>query len=88
MRRVSLHRDKSEPEIVKALEALGWKWCPVYARNKPDGFAAKGGRTVAIENKTGKAKLRPGQQQFFDTWPGEKAVLRSVEDVIALNQGE
>lgn len=87
MRRAA-KRDISEGPIVVALKALGWSWCPVSGRNKPDGFAAKAGRTVAVENKTGTAKLKPGQVRFRDSWPGEYVVLRSVADVIALNGGQ
>jgi hypothetical protein len=45
-------------------------------------------RCVAIECKTGKKKLKPGQERFRETWAGEYVVLRSVDDVLALNNGE
>lgn len=78
------------------LEACGWRWEPHSAKDGPDGFASKivlkaniccgkcqhvVRRTVAIEIKSGKAKLREGQAKWLDDWPGEKAVLRSVEEV-------
>jgi hypothetical protein len=44
-------------------------------------------RCVAIECKTGKKKLKPGQAEFAKVWQGEYVVCRSVEDVLKLNQG-
>jgi Holliday junction resolvase len=90
-------RDAVEPDIIDALERLGWSVLQVSVANGPDLFAAKNyfntccghqPRCVAIECKTGKRKLKPGQERFKATWAGEYVVLRSVEDVIALNQGE
>jgi hypothetical protein len=100
--RTAARRDKSEAAIVQALRQLGWSVLQVSVKDGPDLFASKwciGGekasppipfhyrRCVAIECKTGKRKLKPGQELFRQTWAGEYAVLRSVEDVIALNGG-
>jgi hypothetical protein len=84
LHRRAARRDSSEAAIVEMLEACGWRWLAHSSRNGPDGFAAKRGRTVWVENKTGKAKLKPGQQKAFDDWPGEKAVIRDVEEVRGL----
>jgi hypothetical protein len=46
-----------------------------------------GPRCVAIECKTGKRKLKPGQDAFRNNWQGEYVICRSVEDVLKLNQG-
>jgi Holliday junction resolvase len=95
MRRAA-KRDSSEADIVSTLRQLGWSVLQVSVKDGPDLFAAKhyypsGGwycRTVAIECKTGKKKLKPGQERFRETWAGEYVVLRSVDDVLALNKGE
>jgi hypothetical protein len=54
----------------------------------PTRFGFTYQRCVAIECKTGKRKLKPGQERFREMWAGEYVVLRSVEDVIALNGGQ
>jgi hypothetical protein len=84
---VSLHRraakrDASEREIIAALEACGWTVQQVSAKDWFDLVAAKGTRTVFIEVKTAKKKLKPGQQRSFDTWPGEKHVFRCADEVL------
>jgi hypothetical protein len=45
-------------------------------------------RCVAIECKTGKKKLKPGQEDFRSKWQGEYVICRTVDDVLALNNGE
>jgi hypothetical protein len=101
--RTAARRDQSEKLIVETLRQLGWSVLQVSVKDGPDLFAAKRERvfeamppkgwgwqyrTVAIECKTGKKKLKPGQERFRETWAGEYVVLRSVEDVIALNGGQ
>jgi hypothetical protein len=100
--RKAAKRDAVEGQIVAALRQLGWSVLQVSVKDGPDLFAArrvyKTGpnpedwtwtwRTVAIECKTGTKKLKPGQERFRETWAGEYVVLRSVEDVIALNGGQ
>jgi hypothetical protein len=101
--RTAARRDQSEKLIVETLRQLGWSVLQVSVKDGPDLFAAKPSvlgksrlsregvtylRCVAIECKTGKRKLKQGQDAFRQTWAGEYAVLRSVEDVIALNGGQ
>jgi hypothetical protein len=97
--RKAAKRDQSEKLIVETLRQLGWSVLQVSVANGPDLFAAKRQyrfsehgehvlRTVAIECKTGKKKLKPGQEDFRSKWQGEYVICRSVEDVIALNGGQ
>ena len=87
-------RDASEREIVEMLEACGWRVLRVSVANGPDLIVSRtaylqgtgwlsvsGSRTIAIEVKTGKKKLKPGQAAWMESWPGEKAVLRSADEV-------
>lgn len=95
MRRAA-KRDAVEADIIEALKVRGWSVLQVSVKDGPDLFAAKQVRvygregvaswmrTVAIEVKTGKKKLRPGQEAFRRNWAGEYVVLRSAEDAIAL----
>ena len=84
MRRAA-RRDGSEAEIISALEACGFTVQQLSQKDVPDLLIAKGGRLWLAEVKTGKAKLRPGQQRFVTKWP--VIVLRSVEDVAQLCSG-
>ena len=75
------------------LEACGWRVLKVSVKDGPDLIAAKTRqfrnnevllvlpRTVAIEVKTGKGKLRKGQAAWLESWPGETAVIRDIEQV-------
>jgi hypothetical protein len=85
---VSLHRrnpkrDASEAEVIDALRACGWTVQQISARDWFDLVAVKGTRAVFVEVKSGKKRLRPGQQRNFDHWPGEKQVFRSADEVLS-----
>jgi Holliday junction resolvase len=87
-------RDAVESQIVEVLRKRGWSVLQVSVKDGPDLFAAKRmfrskfgehvARCVAIEVKTGKAKLKPGQADFARTWQGEYVVVRSIEDALSL----
>lgn len=85
MRRAA-KRDASEASIVEYLRKAGWTWEPHSSKDGPDGFASIAGITVAVENKTGKAKQRPGQKQWAERWQGMYFVLRTIEDAAALHR--
>lgn len=40
------------------------------------------GINLLLEIKTGDAPITPAQREFFQTWPGPKAVARSVEEAL------
>jgi hypothetical protein len=73
-------RDLSEPEVLDTFKAFGWSVLQISVKDGPDFFAAKHGRCVAVECKTGKRKLRPGQQTFRETWQDEYVVLRNASE--------
>jgi Holliday junction resolvase len=93
MRRAA-KRDAVESQIVEVLRKRGWSVLQVSVKDGPDLFAAKTvylrdhglnvRRCVAIEVKTGKAKLKPGQADFARTWQGEYVVLRNVDEALSL----
>jgi hypothetical protein len=96
--RKAAKRDQSERLVIETLKQLGWSVLQVSVKDGPDLFAAKRTkcsdpgvwwthRCVAIECKTGKRKLKPGQDAFRSNWQGEYVVCRSVDDVLKLNQG-
>ncbi len=50
----------------------------------PDLVVAKYGLTVAVEIKTDDGALTDDQMEFMDTWQGRHRVVRSIGDVIDL----
>ena len=80
LKRHNPKRDANEPEIVKALEAIG---CDVHRLDKPvDLVVGYRGRTVLLEVKTKGGKLTDDQKTFFELFRGEAYVVRTVERAI------
>lgn len=79
-------RDGNHSELLGVFARLGWTCLDTSqcGGGAPDAICARGGRTVAIEIKTLKGKVKPHQQSWLAAWPGETAIVRSVADVITL----
>jgi len=77
-------RDSAEAAIVDALRKAGWSVESWSQRNCPDLVLSRHGVTLLAEVKTGRKKLRPGQQDWIAQWQGRVVVLRSVEDALRL----
>ncbi len=88
MPRWAAKKDTTHKTIVEALEACGWAVLDISrAPLTVDLAIAKKGRgTILVEVKTGKNKLTDGQWKILSYWPAETAVLRCVDDVLALNR--
>jgi Holliday junction resolvase len=85
MRRAA-KRDLVEPEIVQALERAGWVVDRISGEDLPDLLLSRRGFLCVAEVKTGKAKLRPGQQKFRDRFQGPFVELRTVQDALNLSR--
>ncbi|MEQ3658623.1 MAG: hypothetical protein ABNH21_06675 [Glaciecola sp.] len=85
-------KDANHVEIVRAFRTLGFSVLDVaQLKNCCDIFAAKNGKTYAIEIKDGKKppsarKLSDGEQSFMESWRGEWRLVESIEDVIKLDE--
>jgi len=89
-------RDQSEPAIIETLESLGYSVLRLSVKDGPDLVAAKKGvvcvnndgtnlygpEVLFIECKTGKGKLRPGQQKFAERWPVKVFLFSTPEGVL------
>ena len=75
-------RDANEPEIVKALRAVGAEVFLVVSvpSGFPDLVVRFRGEVKFMEVKVPGAKLRPAQQRFQHTW--ESDVVESVDDAL------
>jgi len=82
--------DGNQAEIVEALEKFGWTVISLarLGGGVPDLLCAKQWRTVLVEVKTASGRLRAVQEGFRIAWPGELWVVRSVDDVLAMNKRE
>jgi hypothetical protein len=84
-------RDQSEKAIVEYLRKAGWSVLHLSVKDGPDlcigRRTTQGGINLLIECKTGKGKLRPGQQDWAKSWNGHPPyVFRTVEDAEALTK--
>ena len=86
-------RDKNEPEIIAALEAVGAtvEQLPT-GRGVPDllvGVSRYGKfdiqrRNFLLEVKTEKGKLNEKQTKWFKSWNGQAEVVRTPEEALAV----
>lgn len=80
--------DANHAEIVSAFKALGYSVIDLsrVGSNCPDILIGKHNLNVLVEIKTEKGKMKPGQLEFYTTWPGHTAVVRSLDEVERLNK--
>ena len=50
----------------------------------PDLLTGRPGSNMLLEVKDDDGDLTPAQRRFFDTWPGPKAVVRSLAEALAV----
>ncbi len=89
--RLKHRRDGNHAQMVEILAYYGWHFHDTSQgseKDGPDGFAAKHGRTVACEFKMPGEPLRKEQAEWMDAWPGETAVIRTLEDVARMTTEE
>lgn len=88
--RTKARTDSNQLEIVTALRKKGASVLLLHQVGKgcPDVLVGWNNSNFLIEIKNNsqppsKRKLTPDEQDFFDTWQGQAAVVDSVESVIA-----
>ncbi len=80
--------DSTHKAVVEAFRAAGWHVLATFRLpNAPDLFIAKAGRTVAVEIKGPKTRITAQQSAWHADWPGETAIVRTVQDVLELSRG-
>ena len=79
--------DSTHASVTEAFRAAGWCVLQTFRLpNCPDLVVAKGGRTICVEVKGPKTKVTAQQQSWHADWPGETAIVRTPEDVMALSR--
>lgn len=78
--------DANQSDIIAVLQAAGAtvRTLQLEAQGIPDLLCGFREVNYLMEVKTMRGKLNPRQVQFFETWQGQKAVVRSVEDALGL----
>lgn len=87
LHRYDAKRDLSEKPIIEALQAVGCTVLALSIKGAPDllvGYTDFEGyrANILMEVKTGKAKLRTGQEEWIGNWAGNVVVVRSIEDAL------
>ncbi|HAI69125.1 MAG TPA: hypothetical protein DCM38_06780, partial [Gammaproteobacteria bacterium] len=80
--------DRNQNEIASALKQAGFEVANLsrVGGGVPDLLVSTpDGHTFLVEVKSERGKLRPNQTEFQRKWRGEIRVIRSVEDVQALD---
>lgn len=78
--------DDNQPEIVKALKAIG---VSVEIIGKPlDLLLCHRGETLLMEVKASDGRYTEDQIKFMARWPGKIHVARSPEEAVRLVLGE
>jgi Holliday junction resolvase len=84
MVRRAARRDTNEPEIIEALRAVGATVQSLDERGVPDLVVGFRGVSYLIEVKTAKGKLTRDQVAWHAGWKGQVAVVRTVEEALAV----
>lgn len=75
-------RDANESEIIEALTRAGASVVQLSVKDVCDLLVGFEGVNYLLEVKTEKGSLSDGQFAFFESWDGQCAVVRSVEDAL------
>lgn len=78
--RHNARRDSNEKNIVRYLERCGASVVQLDDPGICDLLVGFNSINILIEIKNEKGKLTPAQVKFFETWQGQKAVVRSIKD--------
>ena len=78
--------DANQPSIVEGLRQIGATVLHIHmvALNSPDIVVGHHGKNYLFEIKTSSGRVRPGQRDWHLAWRGQVAVIRSLEDALAV----
>jgi len=77
--------DANHAELLRAAAALGFDCWDCHALPGPfDAVLGLRGVNIGIEIKTEKGKETRTQREKWSAWRGQRAIVRSIDDLIAL----
>lgn len=85
LNRYAKRRDANETDIVDALSGIG---CSILQADVCDLLVGFRGRSYLLEVKMPKGELKPSQKRIQAEWRGQYAVVRSVEQALAVVTGD
>jgi Holliday junction resolvase len=84
--------DANQTAIVTALRQLGAMVMIIssHGQDYPDVVVGFQGRAIALEikNPKGRNRVSSGQAAWMACWPGPSAIVRSVEEAVAVVLGK
>ena len=83
--------DTNQSLLVEVMRSTGYTVTDLHCLGKgvPDllvSGGALGDRNVFIEVKSATGKLNKAEAEFFRDWPGEKHIVRCIEDWLRLHE--
>lgn len=85
--RYAARRDTTEPEIIMALERMGFHVEQISAPGLPDLLLSRAGQWLVAEVKTGKGRLTKAQHVFHGAARAPIPILRTVEQAVEWARG-
>ena len=85
--RYAAKRDTTEPEIIMALEQMGFHVEQISAPGLPDLLLSRAGQWLVAEVKTGKGRLTKAQHVFHGAAKAPIPILRTVEQAVEWARG-
>lgn len=85
--RYAARRDTTEPEIIMALEQMGFHVEQISAPGIPDLLMSRAGQWYVAEAKTGKSRLTKAQHVFHGAAKAPIPILRTVEQAVEWARG-
>lgn len=84
MARRAARIDKNQPEIVRALRAVGASVCHLHTvgTGVPDIAVGYGGVTYLLEIKSAEGELTPAQVEWHDGWRGHVCVVSTIDEAL------
>jgi len=78
--------DRNQSQIVAALRDIGASVEPIHALGGgvPDLLVGFRGRTLLMEVKTDDGRLTPQQVKFHQSWRGQTAIVRSIDEALMI----
>lgn len=88
MPRRAAKTDKNHSEIVNGLKATFGPDCvfdlSAVGHGCPDIMVGVRGKTILLEIKTNTGKPTPSQIRFFQSWRGQAAFVRSLDEALTV----
>ena len=81
--RLRARRDENEAAIVAALERIGCTVCRLSVPNMPDLLVGYRGKNYLLEIKSRKGKLTEGQVDTMQSWRGQVAMAKTLDECLA-----